>query len=207
MLLGVEGWQDFGLHDCRREFVTKLSNSPDVSLAQTMASARHTSVSASKTYQRVDVSSEMNKFNALQRGFNSSISSSHFNSTEMTYPSATMPSIKVDNDIPSSVLMENNWANHENMILSKKTYQHQTPNHLPHHACEMQTFPRPPNTCPYPPSFKSNPTPWSYQRQQDPMIDRYPASLFSPQELAMKRQMNLVVIDDNGNEFVYVRKY
>ena len=51
MLCGVDEWKDFGLHDCRHEFVTRLVNSPEVSVSETMAAARHTSISASKQYQ------------------------------------------------------------------------------------------------------------------------------------------------------------
>ena len=55
----------FRPHSLRGACITKLVNDPSVSLAETMAVARHTSVSASKTYQRVDGISEGNRLRAL----------------------------------------------------------------------------------------------------------------------------------------------
>ena len=69
----------------------------------------------------------------------------------------------------------------------------------------MHTFP----TAAYHPQFQQATThpssPWA-THPQEPKIERYPSSLFTPQELHYKRQMNLVGVDEFGNEFVYVRK-
>ena len=62
-MLGLSA--DFRPHSLRGACITKLVNSPDVSLAETMAVARHSSVSASRQYQRVDSVSEANRFKAL----------------------------------------------------------------------------------------------------------------------------------------------
>ena len=47
--------------------MTELANTRGVSLAETMASARHSSVSASLSYQRRDSNSEVAKFNAIAK--------------------------------------------------------------------------------------------------------------------------------------------
>ena len=63
-MLGLS--DDFRPHSLRGACITKLVNSPDVSLAETMAVARHSSVSASRSYQRIDSLSEANHFKALE---------------------------------------------------------------------------------------------------------------------------------------------
>ena len=55
----------FKPHALRSACITQLVNDQSVSIAETMAVARHTSVSASKTYQRVDGISEGNRLRAL----------------------------------------------------------------------------------------------------------------------------------------------
>ena len=55
----------FTPHSLRGACITKLVNDGRVSLAETMSVARHSSVSASKTYQRVDGVSESNRLRAL----------------------------------------------------------------------------------------------------------------------------------------------
>ena len=57
--------EGFRPHALRSACITQLVNDQSVSIAQTMAVARHTSVSASKTYQRVDGISEGNRLRAL----------------------------------------------------------------------------------------------------------------------------------------------
>lgn len=81
-----------------------------------------------------------------------------------------------------------------------------TSNNLPAHALEMQTLPRPNKTAEKEPTIKPTPSTWSFP-SNDPIIERYPASFFTDQELAMKRKLNLVAVDEYGNEFVYVRKF
>ena len=56
---------NFQPHSLRSACITFLANNPSVSLAETMRVARHTSVSASKVYQRVDGVSEGNRLRAL----------------------------------------------------------------------------------------------------------------------------------------------
>ena len=56
---------NFQPHSLRSACITFLANNPSVSLAETMRVARHTSVSASRTYQRVDGISEGNRLRAL----------------------------------------------------------------------------------------------------------------------------------------------
>ena len=107
MISGVSGWERFGLHECRREFVTKVVNSPDVSLASTMDAARHNSVSASKSYQKLGPTAEMNKFKAIDMGyFSSAPTSSKIINPENTFPSATIHNSYVDMSVPSHVLLE-----------------------------------------------------------------------------------------------------
>ena len=55
----------FRPHSLRGACITQLANDGSVSIAETMAVARHTSVSASKNYQRVDGVSEGNRLRAL----------------------------------------------------------------------------------------------------------------------------------------------
>ena len=62
-LLGLPA--SFRPHSLRGACITKLANDSSVSIAETMAVARHTSVSASRAYQRVDGVSEGNRLNAL----------------------------------------------------------------------------------------------------------------------------------------------
>ena len=57
--------KDFCAHSLRSACITKLTNNPSISLAETMRVACYTSVSASKTYQRVDGVSEGNRLCAL----------------------------------------------------------------------------------------------------------------------------------------------
>ena len=57
--------EDFKPHSLRSACITMLANDSSVSIAETMRVARHTSVSASKVYQRVDGISESNRLNAL----------------------------------------------------------------------------------------------------------------------------------------------
>ena len=57
--------ENFCPHSLRSACITQLVNDQSVSIAETMAVARHTSVSASKTYQRVDGVSEGNRLRAL----------------------------------------------------------------------------------------------------------------------------------------------
>ena len=52
---------DFKPHSLRSACITKMANDPGVSIAETMAVARHSSVSASKAYQRLDAVSESNR--------------------------------------------------------------------------------------------------------------------------------------------------
>ena len=103
MLCGVDDWQDFGLHDCRHEFVTRLVNSPEVSVSETMAAARHTSISASKQYQQIDNSSEMAKFRATLGHCPS------LQQTSMKHPSEMHPS--VNSFISASQLLKMNNSN------------------------------------------------------------------------------------------------
>ena len=69
--LFAEGAEILGLpatfrpHSLRGACITKMVNDESVSLAETMHVARHTSVSASKTYHRVDGVSEGNRLRAL----------------------------------------------------------------------------------------------------------------------------------------------
>ena len=63
-LLGLE--EGFRPHSLRGACITKMVNSPDVSLAECMSVARHNSASASKNYQRVDGISEGNRLRALR---------------------------------------------------------------------------------------------------------------------------------------------
>ena len=64
-ILGLEHPMRFKPHSLRGACITMLANDNSVSLAETMAVARHTSVSASKVYQRVDGISECNRLRAL----------------------------------------------------------------------------------------------------------------------------------------------
>ena len=64
--LGFENWRAFPGHACRRQFITELSNDPNISLKESMVQSRHKSVSANLTYQKRDSSSEMAKINALE---------------------------------------------------------------------------------------------------------------------------------------------
>ena len=64
-LLGLTNARHFKPHSLRGACITILANDPSVSLAETMKIARHTSVSASKVYQRVDGISEGNRLVAL----------------------------------------------------------------------------------------------------------------------------------------------
>ena len=57
--------ESFKPHSLRAACITKMANDQSVSLAETMMVARHSSVSASKTYQRVDGVSEGNRLRAL----------------------------------------------------------------------------------------------------------------------------------------------
>ena len=175
-----------------------------------MNAARHTSVSASKTYQRVGHSSEFNKFKALDPCVKAP-SPSPFppssNFSENHYPSATSPPNPSSN-LSNHQLLESKWE--YDRKYNKVSNKQQSPslpftsNHLPHHALEMQTLPRTP--IPNTSINISIPTsPWSFQ-SHDPTIERYPSSLFSTAELEHKRKMNLVAVDESGNEFVYIRK-
>ena len=62
-ILGLD--PNFKPHSLRSACITKLANDPSVSVAETMAVARHSSVSASRMYQRVDAVSESNRIRAL----------------------------------------------------------------------------------------------------------------------------------------------
>ena len=64
-MAGIETWQKFGAHSLRRYFISALANAENVSLAETMAAARHSSASASLAYQRRNAESEEAKFCAL----------------------------------------------------------------------------------------------------------------------------------------------
>ena len=55
----------FKPHSLRALCITRLANDSSVSLAETMSVARHSSVSASKTYQTLDGHSEHNRLRAL----------------------------------------------------------------------------------------------------------------------------------------------
>ena len=57
--------EDFRPHSLRSACITKLVNSPGVSLAEAMNHARHNSASASRNYQRTDAVSEGQRFRAL----------------------------------------------------------------------------------------------------------------------------------------------
>ena len=52
-------------HGFRRVFVTTLANDPGVSVEESLASVRHSSVAAQRTYMTRDGVSETSKFNAL----------------------------------------------------------------------------------------------------------------------------------------------
>ena len=64
-ILGIKNVKNFKPHSLRGACITTLVNSKDVSLAETMRVARHSSVSASKVYQRVDGISEGNRLSAF----------------------------------------------------------------------------------------------------------------------------------------------
>ena len=68
--------EDFRPHSLRGACITKLVNSPGVSLAEAMNHARHNSASASRNYQRTDAVSESQRFRALGMIPSSSSSSS-----------------------------------------------------------------------------------------------------------------------------------
>ncbi len=65
VLLGLSNPAGFRPHSLRGVCITRMVNSEDVSLAETMRYARHTSVSASKIYQRTDGISEANRMRAI----------------------------------------------------------------------------------------------------------------------------------------------
>ena len=58
--------EDFKPHSLRSACITRLVNDPSVSMAETMAVARHSSVAASKNYQQIDDVSEGNRLHALK---------------------------------------------------------------------------------------------------------------------------------------------
>ena len=62
-LLGLP--PSFRAHSLRSAFITKLANDPSVSISETMAAARHNSVSASMNYQLADGVSETNRLVAI----------------------------------------------------------------------------------------------------------------------------------------------
>ena len=64
-LLGISNWKTLRPHALRGHFITTLANDKSVSLSETMAAARHTSVSASAAYQSRNCFSESNRVKAL----------------------------------------------------------------------------------------------------------------------------------------------
>jgi len=64
-ILGISNWKTLRPHALRGHFITTLANDKSVSVAETMAAARHTSVSASANYQSRNCHSESNRVQAL----------------------------------------------------------------------------------------------------------------------------------------------
>ena len=62
---GIQDIESFSGHSLRKQYITMMANDPNVSLAETMQAARHSSVSASLAYQRKCGISETAKFVAL----------------------------------------------------------------------------------------------------------------------------------------------
>ena len=94
--------EDFRPHSLRGACITKLVNSPGVSLAEAMNHARHNSASASRNYQRTDAVSESQRFRALGM-IPSSSSSSSFPSFPTGGKSDQVMSVDVDHASHGSV--------------------------------------------------------------------------------------------------------
>ena len=64
-ILEISNWKTLHPHALRGHFITTLANDKSVSLTETMAAARHTSVSASAAYQSKNCINESNRVQAL----------------------------------------------------------------------------------------------------------------------------------------------
>ena len=91
VILGLPS--DFKPHSLRGACITKLVNDPSVSFAETMAVARHSSVSASKAYQRVDAVSEANRLCCF--GLVKKVPGASKPTSVATKPSSTAASVPV----------------------------------------------------------------------------------------------------------------
>ena len=64
-IMGIPNWDSLKPHALRAHFITQLANDDGVNVEETMAAARHRSVSASAPYQKRSSTSECNRLKAI----------------------------------------------------------------------------------------------------------------------------------------------
>ena len=106
---------------------------------------------------------------------------------------------------PPAQVLEHKWIHHDK-LLPKQSEPYPTLLPNTHSTQILDRLSKPFPITPSPAATTPNSTSMWNLESHETQIKKFPASLFSEDELKMKRRLNLTRFDEFGNEYVYVRK-